>query len=585
MKLLLVAINAKYIHSNPAVYSLKSYADQYRDNIKIVEYTINNSEEDIIKGIYKEQAEVIAFSCYIWNINIITRLIPEIKKVQPESIIWFGGPEVSYDSEVCLKNNSALDGIVIGEGEQTFYELTEYYLGLRSELNEISGLAYKSSACIQIESQWSSKYTTTDISITSPRGVLSMDEIPFPYHNLEIFRNKIIYYESSRGCPYSCSYCLSSIHRGVRLRNLELVKHELKAFLDHSVAQVKFVDRTFNCSKRHAMEIWQFVKENDNGITNFHFEITADLLDEEQLELLASLRPGQVQFEIGVQTTNPATVEAIRRRVDFEKLSVITRRIKEGHNIHQHLDLIAGLPLEDITAFEKSFNDVYRLRPDQFQLGFLKVLKGSLMENECKAYGIIHRELPPYEVLYTKHLSFQEVILLKGICEMVEVYYNSGQFGYSMEYLVKQFASEMQLYRKLYEYYEANGLDLVAHTRIRRFEILLDFYKGLVLELNLSENENRIELFKEILFFDLCLREDIKSRPNFAPRPLEGRRIKEIREKYKQDKVATRVEQFTYDVIASSQSGVGVRKDQRLLFNYENRDPISYSASVISVEG
>lgn len=580
MKILLVAVNAKYIHSNPAVYSLRTYANKYRGHIEVVEYTINNTEEEIIKGIYKEQADVIAFSCYIWNITLITRIIPEIKKILPHSKIWFGGPEVSYDADKCMCSHLALDGIVIGEGEKTFYELMEYYLGSRKDISTIHGLAYRGSACMNGED----KHLTSEISVTAPRELITLSEIPFLYEDLEIFRNKIIYYESSRGCPYSCSYCLSSARRGVRFRDLNLVKNELKAFIDHSVAQVKFVDRTFNCYKFHAMEIWRFIKENDNGVTNFHFEITADILDSEELELLASLRPGQVQLEIGVQTTNPATMEAIRRKVDFGKLSLNTERVRNGHNIHQHLDLIAGLPFEDIKAFERSFNDVYRLKPDQLQLGFLKVLKGSLMEEECRSYGIVFRDLPPYEVLYTSHLSYQEVLQLKGITEMVEVYYNSGQFRYSMEYLVRMFSSEMELYQKIHEYYEENGLDLIAHTRIRRFEILLDFYRELMIELSITDLEKRVALFQEILFFDVCSREDMKSRPIFAPEALEYKKIKELREKYKVDKASTRLEHFTYDVLASAKSGEIRTKNQLIIFNYAKRDPISYSAEVMSLE-
>jgi radical SAM superfamily enzyme YgiQ (UPF0313 family) len=565
MKLLLVAVNAKYIHSNLAVYSLRTFAKKYADNIHIVEYTINHSEEDILKGIYKEQADVIAFSCYIWNIDIITRIVKELKKVQPNSKIWLGGPEVSYDAEACLEKLKELDGIVIGEGEQTFLELAGYYIEGKGSLDEIDGLAFKDSGKID-----------QVCTVTSSRQPLSLDEIPFPYDTIASFQNKIIYYESSRGCPFSCSYCLSSIDRKVRLRNIELVKKELGFFLDHQVAQVKFVDRTFNCNKKHAMEIWKFIKENDNGITNFHFEISADLLEEEEIEFLATLRPGQVQFEIGVQSTNPDTVKAITRTMDFDKLKLIVERIHQGHNIHQHLDLIAGLPYEGYTSFEKSFADVYKLRPDQLQLGFLKVLKGSFMEKQSKAYGIIYHDTSPYEVLFTNQLSYMELLRLKGVCEMVEVYYNSGQFFHTIRFLEHFYTSPMQLYQSISDYYEEKGLNLLSHNRLRRYEILLDFCKEKVLELRSREmGQDFLAVLKELLFFDLCLREAMRSRPSFAPDLLEYKSVREITDKFGVDRKQAHVEQFIYDVLASSETGQAIRKNTTILFDYSSRDPLT----------
>lgn len=583
MKVLLVAVNAKYIHSNLAIYDLKNYAKKYSENIKLAEYTINHLPDDILKGIYKEQADIIAFSCYIWNIEVIIPLVVELKKIQPKAKIWFGGPEVSYDSKERLQSIEALDGIVVGEGEQTFLELMEYYVDHKRELDQIQGIAFKNSARIVADESCNNE-TSTAITVTSPRLPIPLDTIPFPYDDMERFRNKIIYYESSRGCPFSCSYCLSSIDKKVRLRSLSLVKEELKKFLDYGVAQVKFVDRTFNCNKKHAMGIWQFIKEHDNGITNFHFEISADLLDDEQIEFLKTLRPGQVQFEIGVQSTNLETVDAIHRKMDFDILRRNVMRIHEGRNIHQHLDLIAGLPHEDYNSFLKSFDDVYALKPDQFQLGFLKVLKGSFMEQDSANHGIVYQDKAPYEVLKTNLLSYDEILKLKGICEMVEVYYNSGQFNYAMEFLGKLYDRPSKLYYELSLYYEKNGLDQVAHSRLKRYDLLLDFYKESVLKLIKSEQqEDFLKCFKEILILDLNLRENMKSRPIFAHESVEYKQMREIVDELGIDRRSANVEKFNYDVISSSQSGKAIPKEVWIVFDYSQRDPLNKAAKIIIV--
>ncbi|MDF2944917.1 MAG: hypothetical protein K0S01_3775 [Herbinix sp.] len=591
MKLLLVAVNAKYIHSNLAVYSLRAYAKKYAEHINLVEYTINHSEEDILKEIYKEQADVIAFSCYIWNIDMITRIVTELKKVQPKAKIWFGGPEVSYDAKECLQAQEQLDGIIIGEGEQTFLELMEYYVEGTKDLEAISGLAFKGKARVTSDTCYNqakrdvelgNKWVENEaITVTSDRQPILLDTVPFPYEDMKTFENKIIYYESSRGCPFSCSYCLSSIDRRVRLRSADLVKKELKVLMDYQVPQVKFVDRTFNCNKKHAMEIWSFLKEQDNGITNFHFEISADLLEEDEIEFLSTLRQGQVQFEIGVQSTNPDTVEAIKRKMDFNKISLNVNRIKVGNNIHQHLDLIAGLPLEGYTAFERSFNDVYKLKPDQLQLGFLKILKGSLMEQECNTYGITYRDTPPYEVLFTNFLTYDEVLQIKGVCEMVEIYYNSGQFTYAINYLEHFYNSPLRMYQEINDYYESKKIALQAHSRIKRYEILLEYFKEKVINKVEKEQEFvQIALFNEILVLDLFLREDMKSRPSFAPLQPQHSNLRELYEKYRENRKAIHIELFTFDIIASAISGQPVHKDIAILFDYGNRDLLNKAANM-----
>lgn len=575
MKLLLVALNAKYIHSNPAVYSLLSYARKYKNHIALTELTVNHNMEEILKEIYKQKADVVAFSCYIWNFSLVTGISRELKKIQPEVKIWYGGPEVSYDAEKCLKEYDAADGIMIGEGEQTFLELAGYYIEGNTDLEKIAGIAFKESARRKPTIR-----RGPTVMLTAERQQLPLSDIPFPYENMEDFRNRIVYYESSRGCPYSCSYCLSSIDRRVRFRDLMLVKKELAVFLEHRVPQVKFVDRTFNCSEKHAMEIWTFMKEHDNGITNFHFEISADLLTENELELLATLRPGQVQFEIGVQSTNSDTLTAIRRKMDFEKLSRNVNRIKALKSIHLHLDLIAGLPYEGYESFEKSFNDVYRLRPDQLQLGFLKVLKGSFMEEEAGSYGIQYRSIPPYEVLFTDFLNYEDMLRLKGISEMVELYYNSNQFTYSMGFLEHFYASPFKLYEAISEYYESNDIAMLAHSRIKRYEILLDFYKEIVLESIEGDQTGLTGLFEELLTMDLYLREKLKARPAFSGEKPKKEKLKELYDKYQRGRQSIHIEQFRFDVSAAVREGRAIPGNRILLFDYENRDPLTNSARV-----
>ncbi len=581
MKLLLTALNAKYIHSNLALHYLKAFAGKYRESIGIKEYTINHSMPEILKGIYKERADIVAFSCYIWNIEMILQVAAELKKVSPDIIIWFGGPEVSYDYDRNLREYPFLDGVMIGEGEETFLELSTYYMEGGKELDQIAGIAYKQSAKREKDRE---KEDST-ITKTLNRRLISLDEIPFPYDDFEYFQNKIIYYESSRGCPFSCSYCLSSIERQVRLRSLELVTRELQIFLERKVAQVKFVDRTFNCNKNHAMQIWNYIKMHDNGVTNFHFELSADLLGEEELEFLSTLRPGQVQLEIGVQSTNPETIKAIRRKMNFAQLRRNVEKINAGGNIHQHLDLIAGLPMENYESFGRSFQEVYALKPEQLQLGFLKILKGSLMEEEAKNYGILYQNKSPYEVLSTNWLSFDEILQIKGICEMVEVYYNSGQFHYSIQYLEHHFPTGFALYEALNHYYEQHNLYQAAHNRIKRFEILLDFFCETVLQLNSSELEaDRLSLFKEILLLDYCIREDIKKRPGFANAAVEYKKLIDQFDAAGISRKNSHIEHFSFDVLLSSKTGRAVRKEQNILFDYSRRDPLNKAANMVIAE-
>ena len=494
MKILLVACNAKYIHSNLAVYDLQAYASDYADHIVLKEYTINQQKDDIMRDIYLEHPDVVCVSCYIWNLSFVKELMADLAKILPDADFWAGGPEVSYDAEKFLSENPEFTGVMVGEGEETFQELSGYYVKKNPEkLENITGICYRDGEKI-IHNGW--------------RQIMDLSSIPFIYKDLSEFKNRIIYYESSRGCPFSCSYCLSSVDKKLRFRDIEMVKKELQFFIDHKVPQVKFVDRTFNCKHDHAMAIWKYINDHDNGVTNFHFEISADLLREEELQEMSTMRPGLIQLEIGVQSTNPDTIKAIHRTMDFEKLKGIVDRIHSFGNIHQHLDLIAGLPYEDYDSFRNSFNDVYALKPQQLQLGFLKVLKGSHMMEMCREYGIVYKNREPYEVLSTKWLDYGHVLKLKNVENMVEVYYNSGQFQKTLEYAESFFPDAFSIYEGLGIFYMEKGYGDVSHTRMRRYEILLEY-------LETVPGISRAEVADRMIL-DLYLRENLKSRPGFA---------------------------------------------------------------------
>lgn len=547
MKILLVACNAKYIHSNLAVYDLQAYASDYADHIVLKEYTINQQKDDIMRDIYLEHPDVVCVSCYIWNLSFVKELMADLIKILPGADFWAGGPEVSYDAEKFLTENSEFKGVMVGEGEETFKELAGYYVEKNpQDLKNMTGICYRDGDQI-IHNGW--------------RQIMELSSIPFIYKDLSEFKNRIIYYESSRGCPFSCSYCLSSIDKKLRFRDTETVKKELQFFIDNKVPQVKFVDRTFNCKHDHAMAIWKYINEHDNGVTNFHFEISADLLREEELQEMSTMRPGLIQLEIGVQSTNPDTIKAIHRTMNFEKLKGIVDRIHSFGNIHQHLDLIAGLPYEDYDSFRHSFNDVYALKPQQLQLGFLKVLKGSHMMEMCREYGIVYKTQEPYEVLSTKWLDYDHVLKLKTVENMVEVYYNSGQFQNTLEYLEKFFPDAFSIYERLGSFYMEKGYGDISHTRMRRYEILLEFLEDMP--------EISVDQVKDQMVYDLYLRENLKSRPGFArdQKPFE-RQIWDFR---KREKVAKNAH---VEVFADGKV---------LLFDYADRDPLTNNAHVTDV--
>ncbi len=584
MKFLLAAVNAKYIHSNPAVYSLKAYAGaEYEKEIEIAEYTINHTMGDILSGIYQKRPDVIGFSCYIWNWRLVCELTAELHKVMPALPIWLGGPEVSFDAGTVLEENRGVTGIMTGEGEETFRELVVYYKekdrGREPEkgLGEIAGIVFRQDG-----------YTVR----TKKREPLKMDLLPFLYEDAGCFQNRIIYYESSRGCPFQCSYCLSSIDKKVRFREMETVKKELQFFLDSKVEQVKFVDRTFNCSHMHTVGIWKYLIDHDNGVTNFHFEIAGDRLEDGELEILSQMRPGLVQLEMGVQSANPLTLQAVQRNMDIERLKKTVEHIRKGGNVHIHLDLIAGLPYENYESFGKSFNVVYEMKPEQLQLGFLKVLKGSPMHRKAGEYGIKYMSLPPYEVLCSNWLSFGEICKLKRIEEMVELYYNSNQFTHTLPALEKLFPSPFAMFEKLAEYYEENGYFVNSPSRAYRYGILLDFA--------LCYGGKQEGLYKELLTYDIYLRENMKSRPGFA-RDLSGykekfrnfynkeEQIREILpgyEEYELKQIArmTHVEVFSYPVWEPGGDMNRLEEDAVALFDYKKRNPLTKEAGAVILD-
>lgn len=574
-RILLAAVNAKYIHSNLAVYSLRAYARKQGILTDLAEYTINQPQDEIMKDIFRYRPDVLCFSCYIWNISFVRELIYDLSKVLPETEIWVGGPEVSYDAGKVLEENPAIHGVMRGEGEKTFAELADWILRKegsseeyrRNGIREIRGITYRDEQGL--------------IQKNLDREIMELSEVPFPYEDLSAFDHRIIYYESSRGCPFSCSYCLSSVDKCLRFRDTELVKQELQFFIDRKVAQVKFVDRTFNCRKEHAMEIWRFILESDNGFTNFHFEVAADLTTEEELELFRKMRPGLIQLEIGVQSTNPKTVEEIHRKMDFHKVAEIVRKVQTGHNIHQHLDLIAGLPFEDYESFSESFRDVYRLHPDQLQMGFLKVLKGSYMAEHLQEYEGVCRNKEPYEILSTRWLSYADVIRLKQVEEMVEVYYNSGQFQNLLQEVETKYRNMFHFFEGLGIFYEERGYGKISHTRIRRYEILLEFLK--------EAFPDKIQKFCNLAVLDVYARENAKSRPHFAA---DNGPYKDCLREFFQREEVTRELLPSYEGYGWKQmwkmthveiiAFIG-EQPKAILFDYNERDPLTGSARQIDV--
>lgn len=655
MRFLLCGINAKYIHSNLAIFSLKAYADRKKipeAEIILKEYTINNYVEDILQDLYEEKADVVIFSCYIWNISFVRELAAELKKVSPDVKIWAGGPEVSYAANKFLMENPTFDLIMQGEGEEVFSELIRLTVEEKCRIKDVykqseskkvlSGIVEKRYSierkqAVKEEKDIEDKHfagednvyptnyidmsklqklqeiavrdfsgkaalgnaesnieNKTKIINTGFATLMDMDTIPFVYEDFHLFEHKILYYETSRGCPFCCSYCLSSVDKTVRFRSLPIVKKELDAFLEAKVPQVKFVDRTFNCNRQRAIDIWSYLVEHDNGITNFHFEISSDLLGEEELELFAKMRPGLIQLEIGVQSTNGETVDAIHRHMDLDKLFHYVDSVHELGNIHQHLDLIAGLPYENYERFGCSFDDLYAHEPDQLQLGFLKVLKGTMMEEEVKKYSILYRNQPPYEVLGTKWLSYDEIILLKGVEELVELYYNSGQYTLTLKYAVPFFESPFRFYEMFSAWYRGKGYHKLNHNRLEKYNILREFLREHI-------DENEWDTLDEIMLYDMYLRENVKGRPAWAKDTAQYKKewkalYREQGEKlfpedvqagiYDSKRAANQshIEVFEINIKKFEQSGQVEKKQVFCLFDYSRRNPLNRAARTVEWE-
>lgn len=492
-KVILAALNAKYIHSNLALRYLSRFQNNnQKHHVETMEFTINQRLDFIAEELFRKQPDVVLFSCYIWNVEMLRQLCPILKKIMPDCVIGFGGPEVSYESETFLRENPAVDFVMRGEGELVFTKYLEHLdAGNPATLGEIESLTYRQNG---------------EIFSTPQMHPMDLAYLPFPYEDdFSDVQNQIIYYESSRGCPYHCGYCLSSVENGVRFVPLDKVLPDLQKFLDKNVPQVKFIDRTFNCKKSHAMAIWKYLHEHDNGVTNFHFEITADLIDQETIDFLKTVRKGLFQFEIGVQSTNPQTIRAINRNVDFAALSEIVQQIKDGGNIHQHLDLIAGLPYEDYDSFGRSFNDVYALHPEQLQLGFLKVLKGSMLHQKQKEFEIVYHDTAPYEVLTTHELPYADTLRLKYVEEMVETYYNSGRFLHTLAYLVPLYESPFAFFEALSQFWVSENYHYLGLSKMGLFDVLWRF-----VEQNPKVDKRKLQWEMK---FDIALHEKPKKLP------------------------------------------------------------------------
>ncbi len=531
MNIVLSALNAKFIHSSLAIHSIYGYCSDFKKYLNIMEFTINNDDDFILRNIVESKPDVLCFSCYIWNFEMIMDIIRSVKKIIPHCVIVLGGPEVSYGATDFLKENQLVDFIVQGEGEKTFYELCEHFI-YHKKLEDIKGIAYRENG-VPTENYM--------------RNFLELDSIPFIYQDsISNFDNKILYYETSRGCPFSCQYCLSSVEKGVRFLSLERVFRDLTFFLENKVKQVKLVDRTFNCNVKRTFEIWDFLIQHDNGVTNFHFEISADLLNEELLNLLKKARKGLFQFEIGVQTTNEATLNAIQRSSHLNRLFEVVEIIKSYENIHLHLDLIVGLPFEDYYSFKKSFNDVFKHYPEQLQLGFLKLLKGSGLRNYAEEYGIVAKDKAPYEVLFTDYIRYEEIVRLKLIEKLLEIYYNSGNFFYSVKYAVDFFSSPFDFFEKMYLFWLENNYFDFSHTKQKLFNLFFDFCCKFL--------PNNLNIIKDLLKFDMFLKDNVKNFPDWFITSHDEETKRKIRAFFaKNGKPAgrmTHIEIFDFDVVA-----------------------------------
>lgn len=531
MKILLTALNSKYIHSNLAVRYLKAFTKDLDYDVNIREFTINDREERIVKEIIEEKPNVVAFSTYIWNVEMIVKVANLIKIVDPRIEILYGGPEVSYDSRLFLSENIG-DFVIEGEGEKTYREFVEYKLGLKS-IEEIKGLHYKKD---------------NSVYSNSTRPLMDMEDIVFPYEEEEDLNNKIVYYESSRGCPFNCKYCLSSTTHGVRFHNIQRVIKELQYFIDKKVRLVKLVDRTFNCNSKHSIAIWDFLI-NSNTDTKFHFEISADILKNEEIELLTKAPKDRFQFEVGVQTTNDEVLKNINRFVNFSDIKEKVVELSKIKNIKQHLDLIAGLPGEDYSSFIKSFNDVYSIKPEEIQLGFLKLLKGSSMREESSKYSMGFSPYPPYEILRTDKISYEEIQKLKRVEEVVDKYYNSQKFNTILNFFIQRFETPFEFYYSLGEFFESKGYFQRNIGNSEYYRVFLEYNR----EILGKEEDYLVDIIK---YDYLCFNKK-RGIPDFIKSSVSKDKELEIKERYR-DKYSFKeysIEHFKIDIDLFAQQG------------------------------
>lgn len=489
MSIVLTTLNSKFIHSNLAIRYLKEYVKDFKE-VYLMEFTINQDLAEIASNLYLKDADLIGFSTYIWNIDQTLEICERLKIVNPNIKLLLGGPEVSFDMEVFLKDHSHIDYVIYGEGEETFKELV-----MGSSPENIRGLAYRRGEHVRVN---------------PPRPLIEdLDRIRSPYENIgDEFKNKIAYYESSRGCPFNCAFCLSSTIKGVRYMGIERVKRDLDNLIEGGVRQVKFVDRTFNADREFSREIMEHIVKKDPEGVNFHFEVTAHLVDKDQLDFFKTIKEGLFQFEIGVQSTNPKTIHAIGRSTDLDKLSEVTTSIRHSRNIHQHLDLIAGLPYEDYRRFGQSFDHLFLLRPEKIQLGFLKLLKGSRLRNKMDEYGYILLDKAPYEILKSKWLSYDDLIVLKRIEELVEKYYNEQYFQHSLEYMIKnRFNGAFHFFEEFSKYWSVNCFFEVSHSRDALYRIINEYSRYKVGGKDL--------VFEDLLRYDYLLSNGGKPLPEF----------------------------------------------------------------------
>lgn len=484
MKNLLVSMNSKYIHGSLGVWYLKAAAKAHNIEVELLNCTINDSMDRVLARIYKEKPDVLAFSCYIWNIEQILWLCSNIKKILPNTFIILGGPEVSFDTSEIIVKNPSVNCIIKGEGEEVFTRVLKALVNNES-LEDIPSLCIRKGEAIS-ESQV--------FSI-----IHDLNSLPSPYTEEMLRENsgRIIYFEASRGCPFNCAYCLSSTFEGVRHFNLKRIQEELKKIVQSGTKQIKFVDRTFNANKKRAAEIIEFVIDTFGHLrdVNFHFEVAADLFDDTMFDIVKEIPEGLIQFEVGVQSTNPEVLNSVQRKTDVKKVLENINKLKAYGNVHVHADLIAGLPGENLQSFEESFNDLFKCEPHQLQLGFLKLLHGCGIRKEYKKYSYVYKSTPPYEVLCSSVLSFEDIQELKIVEEMVDRLNNSNFYSRSLKYLIHEYGkTAYSLFRDFGQWYEGRGLFERGISSKELYSLLLEFGK------NLSGVDS--QLLTQLLIFD-----------------------------------------------------------------------------------